>query len=151
MGSALAAAGGRNLRIAGPPRRSSSAGPTKALNVLLAEDNLVNQQLAVRLLEKQGHTVRVAANGREALAALDATSFDVVLMDVQMPEMSGLEATASIRARERVSGGHLPIIAMTARAMNGDRDACLAAGMDAYIAKPVSPKLLAEAIAQFDL
>ncbi len=124
---------------------------TKALNVLLAEDNLVNQQLAVRLLEKQGHTVRVAANGREALAALDATSFDVVLMDVQMPEMSGLEATASIRARERVSGGHLPIIAMTARAMNGDRDACLAAGMDAYIAKPVSPKLLAEAIAQFDL
>jgi CheY-like chemotaxis protein len=124
---------------------------TKALNVLLAEDNLVNQQLAVRLLEKQGHTVQVAANGREALAALNATSFDVVLMDVQMPEMSGLEATASIRARERVSGGHLPIIAMTARAMNGDRDACLAAGMDAYIAKPVSPKLLAEAIAQFDL
>jgi len=121
----------------------------KTLSILLAEDNRVNQQLAVKLLEKQGHTVRVAENGRAALGALEAGRFDLILMDVQMPEMSGLEATAAIRAREQETGGHLPIIAMTARALNGDQEACLAAGMDGYISKPVSPKLLAEAIAQY--
>jgi len=121
----------------------------KTLSILLAEDNRVNQQLAVKLLEKQGHTVRVAENGRAALGALEAGRFDLILMDVQMPEMSGLEATAAIRAREQETGEHLPIIAMTARALDGDQEACLAAGMDGYISKPVSPKLLAEAIAQY--
>ena len=123
-------------------------GAPKSLSILVAEDNRVNQQLAVRLLEKQGHTVRVAEDGQAAVDALEGGRFDLVLMDVQMPRLSGLEATAAIRAREQVSGGHVPIIAMTARALNGDQEACLAAGMDGYISKPVSPKVLAEAIAQ---
>jgi signal transduction histidine kinase/CheY-like chemotaxis protein len=110
------------------------------LHVLLAEDNAVNQKLAERLLEKHGHTVTVTTNGREALAAFDRESFDVVLMDVQMPEMDGFEATSAIREREQSSGGHLPIIAMTAHAMRGDQERCLAAGMDAYIAKPIRSK-----------
>ena len=107
------------------------------LRVLLAEDNRVNQTLAVRLLEKRGHTVVVAANGREALRALDQGQFDVVLMDVQMPELDGLETTAAIRAKEQVSGGHIPIIAMTAHALKGDQERCLAAGMDGYLSKPI--------------
>ena len=108
------------------------------MRVLLAEDNAVNQMLAVRLLEKQGHQVTVTANGREALAALDRQKFDVVLMDVQMPEMDGFEATTAIRLREQHTGAHLPIIAMTAHAMQGDRQRCVAAGMDDYISKPIS-------------
>ena len=109
----------------------------RKLHVLLAEDNAVNQKLAARLLEKHGHQVTVTANGREALAALDQENFDVVLMDVQMPEMDGFEATAAIRVREESTGRHLPIIAMTAHAMQGDQERCLAAGMDGYIAKPI--------------
>lgn len=120
----------------------------KALSILLAEDNPVNQQFAVRPLEKQGHAVQVAPDGHEAVAAVAAGAFDLVLMDVQMPGMSGLEAAVAIRERERTTGGRVPIVAMTARALNADRDACLAAGMDGYIAKPVSPKVLAEAIAR---
>ena len=108
-----------------------------ALRVLLAEDNLVNQRLALRLLEKAGHTVRVAGNGRQALQALERDRFDVVLMDVQMPEMDGMEATAVIRQREKTTGSHLPIIALTAHAMKGDRDRCLAAGMDGCLSKPL--------------
>jgi len=107
------------------------------LRILVAEDNAVNQRLAVRLLEKQEHMVVIVSNGREALAALEQQLFDLVLMDVQMPEMDGLEATAAIRARERVNGGHIPIIAMTAHAMKGDAEHCLTAGMDAYISKPM--------------
>jgi CheY-like chemotaxis protein/HPt (histidine-containing phosphotransfer) domain-containing protein len=107
------------------------------LRVLLAEDNLVNQRLALRLLEKSGHTVRVAGNGRQALQALERDRFDVVLMDVQMPELDGMEATEEIRRRERTAGGHVPIIALTAHAMKGDRERCLAAGMDGYVAKPI--------------
>jgi signal transduction histidine kinase/CheY-like chemotaxis protein len=107
------------------------------LHVLLAEDNIVNQRLAVRLLEKWGHTVMVVSTGKDVLAALTQQSFDLVLMDVQMPEMDGLEATAAIRAQERLTGTHLPIIAMTANAMQGDAEQCLAAGMDAYLAKPM--------------
>jgi CheY-like chemotaxis protein len=107
------------------------------LRILLAEDNPVNQRVALRLLEKSGHQVAVTTNGREALAALDNGEFDVVLMDVQMPDMDGFEATAAIRSRERAVGKHLPIIAMTAHAMTGDRERCLSAGMDGYIAKPI--------------
>jgi two-component system sensor histidine kinase/response regulator len=116
------------------------------LRVLLAEDNVVNQRLAVRLLEKWGHTVTVASTGKEALTALAQESCDLVLMDVQMPEMDGLEATAAIRAQECETGTHVPIIAMTARAMQGDAEQCLAAGMDAYIAKPIRPDDLYTAI-----
>ncbi|MEN6424415.1 MAG: response regulator, partial [Phycisphaerales bacterium] len=110
------------------------------LRILLAEDGLVNQKVAVSLLEQRGHGVTVANNGQEALAALDRGSFDVVLMDVQMPTMDGFEATARIREKEEGSGLHLPIIAMTAHAMKGDRERCLAAGMDSYIAKPIRAK-----------
>jgi len=109
----------------------------RPLRVLVAEDNAVNLKLAVRLLEKRGHTVAVANDGREVLAALETQSFDIVLMDVQMPEMDGFEATVAIREREKETGRHLPIIAMTAHAMKGDRERCLAAGMDDYIAKPI--------------
>lgn len=116
------------------------------LRILLAEDNTVNQRLAQRLLEKRGYLVKVAANGREVLAALDKSRFDIILMDVQMPEMGGLEATAAIREKEKSSGGHLPIIAMTARAMAGDREECLAAGMDEYVSKPVQAQQLLDAI-----
>jgi two-component system sensor histidine kinase/response regulator len=109
------------------------------LRILLAEDNKINQLVAARLLGKRGHTVVVAASGREALAALDvpgAGGFDLVLMDVQMADIDGFEATGVIRAREKASGAHLPIIAMTANAMKGDKERCLAAGMDGYVAKP---------------
>jgi CheY-like chemotaxis protein len=118
----------------------------QSLRLLLTEDNAVNQRLAVRLLEKRGHTVVVANNGREALAAILRDRFDAVLMDVQMPEMDGLEATRLIRARERDTGRHLPIVAMTAHAMKGDRERCLQAGMDGYISKPLHPSDLFEAV-----
>jgi len=107
------------------------------LRILLAEDNLVNQRLACRLLEKRGHRVTVVSTGTAALDAHAAASFDLILMDVQMPEMDGLEATAAIRMRERASGTHIPIIAMTAHAMSGDRERCISAGMDSYISKPL--------------
>ncbi len=106
----------------------------------------MNQKLAVRLLEKRGHSVAVANNGREALEWLDRESFDVALLDVQMPEVDGFEATAEIRKREQATRRHLPIIAMTAYAMQGDRERCLAAGMDGYIAKPIQPRRLFEAL-----
>jgi CheY-like chemotaxis protein/HPt (histidine-containing phosphotransfer) domain-containing protein len=109
-------------------------------HILLAEDNAVNQTLAVRLLEKHGHTVVVTGNGREALAAFEKSfpgEFDAILMDVQMPEMDGFEATAAIREREKTTAAHVPILAMTANAMQGDRERCLRSGMDGYVAKPV--------------
>ena len=105
--------------------------------VLLAEDNPVNQKVAVRLLEKRGHRVVVVETGKRALEMVNQQSFDVVLMDVQMPVMDGLQATAAIRQREMTSGKHIPIVAMTAHAMAGDKERCLQAGMDDYISKPL--------------
>jgi two-component system sensor histidine kinase/response regulator len=119
----------------------------RRLRVLLAEDNPVNQRLALRILEKQGHHVEVAADGLEALAAQHRQPFDVVLMDVQMPQLDGFQATAAIREREKKTGRHTPVIAMTAHAMKGDRERCLAAGMDGYIAKPIQARELLCAIA----
>ncbi len=136
-------------------RRAQPASPPPAmparpdgLRVLLAEDNAVNQRLAVVLLQKQGHAVTVAANGKEAVGLLDQQTFDLVLMDLQMPEMDGLEATALIRAKERGTGRHLPIIALTAHAMKEDRERCLAGGMDGYLAKPIHSKDLLQVIAE---
>ena len=118
--------------------------PSAYLRVLLAEDNAVKQRLAVRLLEKRGHRVAVAGNGREVLIALEKEKFDLIFMDVQMPEMDGFEATVAIREREKSSGLHQPIIALTAHAMKGDREQCLAAGMDGYLTKPIRPQELDE-------
>ena len=117
--------------------RHSLEAAHKHLHILLAEDNVINRELAVRTLSKRGHKVTVAENGRLAVEAFEKQAFDVVLMDVQMPEMDGFEATAAIRQKELLTGHHIPIIAMTAHAMKGDRERCLAAGMDAYISKPV--------------
>jgi CheY-like chemotaxis protein len=114
--------------------------------ILLAEDNPVNAKLATRLLEKQGHASRLVSNGREAVAAFLAEPFDLVLMDVQMPEMDGLEATAAIRKHERKTGGRIPIIALTAHAMKGDRERCIAAGMNGYLSKPIRASELQETI-----
>ena len=111
--------------------------PSETLRILLAEDNLVNQRLMTRLLEKRGHRVVLAADGHKALAALETHSYDLVLMDIQMPEMNGMEATARIREKEKITGGHQPIVALTAHAMKGDQELCLAGGMDGYLAKPI--------------
>jgi signal transduction histidine kinase/CheY-like chemotaxis protein len=116
--------------------------PTRTLHILVAEDNLVNQKLAKRLLEKRGHRVVLAGNGKEALTALEANTFDLVLMDVQMPEMDGLQAVEELRRREQQTGAHCPVVAMTALAMKGDKERCLAAGMDGYLSKPIRPQEL---------
>jgi CheY-like chemotaxis protein len=117
-------------------------------HILLTEDNLVNQRVACRILEKAGHTVVIANNGREALRILEGQTVDLILMDVQMPEMGGFEATAAIRDKERHLGVHTPIIAMTAHAMSGDRERCLDAGMDGYISKPIQPRELVDLVAR---
>jgi signal transduction histidine kinase/ligand-binding sensor domain-containing protein/DNA-binding response OmpR family regulator len=142
------------LRILGKHRKimpsvvaelaTSEAASVPPSQILLAEDNLTNQKLAERLLTKRGHKVTIANNGKEAVALLAERSFDFVLMDVQMPEMDGFEATAAIRAKEKSNGGHVLIIAMTANAMQGDKERCMAAGMDGYASKPIRlPELLA--------
>lgn len=118
----------------------------QSLRILLAEDNAVNQKLALRMLEKRGHMVILAHNGKEAVETIEKEQFDIILMDVNMPEMDGFEATASIRAKEKENGGHIPIIAMTALAVQGDRERCLEAGMDRYVSKPIKPKELYDAI-----
>jgi signal transduction histidine kinase/DNA-binding response OmpR family regulator len=128
------------------PLRPAFEKSPRSLRLLLAEDNTINQRLAVRLLEKRGHSVVVVNNGREAVAALAAQQFDLVLMDVEMPEMDGYEAAAVLRAKEQAAGGHIPIIAMTAHAMKGARETCLAAGMDSYVSKPLQAKALFDAI-----
>ncbi len=118
-------------------RRSRCAARAGRLRILLAEDNAINQKVVAGMLASGGHQVVVVDNGQQAVEAVQRQVFDVVLMDIQMPEMNGLEATAAIREREREAGGRLPIIAMTAHAMAGDRERCLAAGMDGYVAKPI--------------
>ena len=110
---------------------------TAPLRVLLAEDNVVNQRVISRLLEKRGHHVRIVATGREALDALEQRAYDLVLMDIQMPDLDGMEATVKIRERERASGQHQRVVALTAHAMKGDEQRCLAAGMDGYLSKPI--------------
>jgi two-component system sensor histidine kinase/response regulator len=121
----------------------------RSLNILVAEDNVVNQKLAMKLLEKRGHKVTLAGNGREALAAVGKKPFDLVIMDVQMPVMDGLEATAQLREREELTGQHQPVIAMTALVMKGDRERCMAAGMDGYLSKPIRPQELDEVLERY--
>jgi signal transduction histidine kinase/CheY-like chemotaxis protein len=134
---------GRDLE-APVPVLPAGVARSASLSVLLAEDNVVNQRLGTRLLEKMGHRVTLASNGAEAARAHAGAEFDLILMDVQMPEMNGFEATARIREREQRTGQHVPIIALTAHAIQGDRDRCLAGGMDDYLSKPLNASLLAE-------
>jgi len=122
----------------------------RRLQVLLAEDNAINRTLVVRLLSKRGHSVVVASNGKQAVSALETQTFDVVLMDIQMPEMDGFEATAAIRQKEKAIGAHIPIIALTAHAMKGDRERCVAGGMDGYVSKPVQAEELIQAVEGLD-
>ena len=142
---------GRDSAEAAPsPRPTADVGlpspATRSARILVAEDNAVNQKLIARLLEKKGHRVDVVANGREAVDAVTRIGYDLVLMDVQMPEMDGLEATRQIRAADRSEVARIPIIALTANAMQGDQERCLSAGMDDYLAKPVKPVDLAAAL-----
>jgi len=130
------------------PKSPKKTRAKRGLRVLLAEDNQVNQLVASRILEKLGHQVTVVSSGRQAVSAAQAGKFDVIVMDVQMPEMDGLEATAEIRRWERTTGKHVPIIAMTAHAMKGDRERCLEAGMDGYTSKPIRIKELEQAISK---
>ncbi|QXD16610.1 response regulator [Rhodocaloribacter litoris] len=143
--------GGRQpvLRTREAETARGHAAPARSLHILLAEDNPVNQKVAVHILEKEGHRVTVAANGHEAVAAWERDTFDLVLMDVQMPEMNGFEAAAAIRAREDGHARRTPIIALTARAMQGDREACLEAGMDGYLSKPIQLGELRTTLAQW--
>jgi two-component system, sensor histidine kinase and response regulator len=144
--SAIGEPGGEKPRAPRPARAARR--PQRKLHVLLAEDNQVNQLLATRIFKRLGHHVTVVSNGREALSAVRGGRFDLVAMDVQMPEMDGLDATAAIRAWEKTTGTHTPILAMTAHAMKGDRERCLAAGMDGYTSKPIRIGELEDAISQ---
>ena len=132
------------IRASAAWRRRRGAG--RSLRILVAEDNPVNQQLVLEILGRRGHTVIIAENGHQAVAAAERHAFDLVLMDVQMPEMGGLEATQAIREKEKSSGAHVPILAMTAHAMEGDRERCLAAGMDGYLSKPIEPRAFLQAV-----
>jgi CheY-like chemotaxis protein len=136
LAKAVAQSGsGRTVELVRVVKKPRSV--TRSLRVLVAEDNPVNQLVVTRLMEKQGHTVTVAASGEQAIAALDRDTFDVILMDIHMPEVDGIQATRMIRASEQETGRHIPIIAVTAFAMKGDAEKCLEAGMDAYISKPI--------------
>ncbi len=127
------------------------------MRILLVEDNVINQKLALRLLEKMGYRADVASNGKEGVKAVETNQYDLVLMDVQMPEMDGIQATKAIRAHEqelathnsRPAIHHIPIIAMTANAMKGDLERCIEAGMDDYLSKPVRPQILQETIKKY--
>lgn len=128
--------GGEILANAVPADEAGAAG-SRSVRILMAEDSAINQEVAVGLLERRGHSVHVVQNGRQAISALAQGGFELILMDIQMPEMGGLEATAAIRAGESASGTHIPIIALTAHAMAGDREVFLRAGMDGYVTKPL--------------
>ena len=138
----VAALGGATASVQASPAPASTAA---GIRVLLAEDNLVNQMVAVKMLQRMGASVEAVANGRAAVDAFASGRYDIVLMDQQMPEMDGLEATAAIRRREG-DGHHVPILALTASAMDEDRERCLAAGMDDFLAKPLASKVLADAL-----
>jgi CheY-like chemotaxis protein len=135
---------------AAPPliTRFSLQKARQTFSILLAEDNIINQKVAVRILENRGHMVKVANNGVEVLSALEKGSFDCILMDVQMPQMDGFQAATMIRKKEKETGRHIPIIAMTAHAMKGDREKCLESGMDDYIAKPIKPHEILKTVEQ---
>ena len=139
-------AGQWTLASSAPVCKSAPAKDPNSLQVLLAEDNYVNQILVIRLLEKRGHNVTVVTDGEQALDAVTLRKFNLVLMDIGMPHMDGLQASQAIRAREKFSGERIPIIAMTAHAMKGDKERCLEAGMDAYVAKPINASELFEII-----
>ena len=140
--------GAKTQKRLGAPRRRKRRPAKGRLRVLIAEDNAINQLVARRIFQKLGHKVKVVNNGREALSAVQVRPFDLVAMDVHMPEMDGLDATIAIRDLERKTGTHIPIIAMTAHAMKGDRERCLAAGMDGYVSKPIRSAALAKAISE---
>jgi CheY-like chemotaxis protein len=143
-----AAMGERTANKVAVPSGAREQSQSGGLKVLVVEDNPVNQKLAVRILEKAGYEVAVADTGRKALEVLQGHSFDLVLMDLQMPEMDGFAATAAIRHSEQATGRHIPIVAMTAHAMKGDREKCLQKGMDEYISKPINSNGLLELIAR---
>ena len=145
LSAILRVLGGEPQRLV-PSRDAVPAAAGRPLRILLAEDNAVNQKVAARLLEKQGHSVEVASDGMEALAAFTRDAFDLILMDVQMPVMDGYDATLAIRAAEQGTGRHVPIVALTAHAMKGDREICLNAGMDDYLGKPIRPRELASVL-----
>jgi signal transduction histidine kinase/CheY-like chemotaxis protein len=152
--SAIVKSFARSVPVAAPiaaaaPQPGIAVPVRSKMHILLAEDNIVNQRVAVRILEKAGYQVVVASNGVEALKAMRDHEFDLVLMDLQMPEMGGFEATGNIRLDERLGGTHIPIVAMTAHAMTGDRERCLAAGMDDYISKPVRAATLIELVEKY--
>jgi signal transduction histidine kinase/CheY-like chemotaxis protein len=140
---------GRESGVSPGPRPYNGAG-RRSLHILLAEDNAVNERVACAILKKYGHTVEVARNGRQAVRMTAAESFDAILMDVQMPEMDGFEATAAIREMEKETGGRIPVIAMTAHAFAGYRERCLEAGMDGYVTKPIRREALLQALAKLD-
>jgi len=129
--------------------RTPTGTHSSSLHILLTEDNAVNQRVALRILQKAGHSVAIAENGKVALRMLAEQPFELILMDLQMPEMGGFEATALIREKEKRTGRHIPIIAMTAHAMAGDRERCLAAGMDNYLSKPVAAFMLLELVGHY--
>jgi CheY-like chemotaxis protein len=148
LGAAILELVNRGHRLAVSDALPSAPGPQlRSLHILVADDVVVNQKLLQGMLQKLGHRVTVVANGQDALDIAAVETFDLVLMDVQMPVMDGLTSTAAIRDRERGSGAHTPIIAVTAHAMQGDKDRFLAAGMDGFISKPVGRAELLEAMA----
>jgi two-component system, sensor histidine kinase and response regulator len=138
-------------KISSPPITAvpSRANNRRGLSLLMAEDNAVNQRLAIHLLEKAGHQVHLAQNGKEAVTKFRERRFDLVFMDVQMPEMDGFDATGAIRQLEQTTGSHVPIIALTAHAMKGDLERCLRAGMDGYITKPIKREEILRVIGQY--
>jgi CheY-like chemotaxis protein len=148
ISSVVGEANGATVR---PPAPALGAGVDLGLRVLIAEDNVINQKVALQMLARLGCLATAVGNGAQAVAAIARGTYDLVLMDVQMPEMDGFEATALIRRQETQAGGHLPILAMTAHAMEGDRERCLAAGMDGYISKPVKTEDLARALLPFSI